>query len=131
MSHHYICPDDYDVRREARRDAEDGWSRHRYRDECPDAAELYDREYRRNEYRIEEERAEEARAERARERRQEEEAMFEEECRQEQYWREYQAYLRAIEEDYIFSMQMDERVNADADPPTSGPLQGLHLQEKT
>lgn len=122
MSHSPYCPDDYEARREARWDAHSGWNRHRYQDECPDAHEAYEREYRRESYRMKEAREEERLAEARAERRLREEAEWEEaqvyEHRADEYERamerEYAAYVAAEYEAHCLD---EARVNADADPP--------------
>lgn len=121
MSHYWNCPDDSEARREARRDADyGGWNRHRYQDECPEAHEVYEREFRREQYRIEE-RAEEERAEaRAVARRRE--ASYEADRREQDdyYDRQWQFHQAAIFDreahDYYLALEMDEgRVNRDAE----------------
>lgn len=95
MSHRWNCPTDWEARREGERAAEWGRSRssNPYEDSywnrdkaCPEAAEEWDRGYRRAEMRAEEEREEEAARQRAIRRRAEEDETA--------YWleQERQAY---------------------------------------
>lgn len=122
MSHRWDCPTEWEARREAQHDAEyTGWNHHRYQDDCPEAHQAYEREYRQEQYRIEE-RVEEARmealqAERRREMHaQEQMAEWAYYKGQEQRYYE-QLAKREYVEDMIAQEIDDGRVNRDAEQP--------------
>lgn len=105
MAHRWDCPDEYEARETARRDAsfdhDYGWGRsYRSPYECDEANDAYRREYEYQANRAEEEAAEERRRQRIHEeRRQEEEyyaSMAEEQARQEADERAYYASLEAL-----------------------------------
>lgn len=120
MSHNWNCPDPWEARREARHDAEySGWNHHRYREDCPEANEAYEREYRNEEYRIEE-RAEEARAEARRAERNRESYAQEQMAEAAYYTEQERQYYEQREADYYEALMWQEP--NDVAPPTATAL---------
>jgi hypothetical protein len=107
MSHRDSCPDRWQVRRDAERDAEDGYHRRRPYD-CDEANREYSRQINYAEERMAEERAAERAAERRRESAREEERQYQEYCEQQEYY----AYLDAQEEEAYWS-QFQEQISED------------------
>ena len=118
MSHEWNCPTESEARSSARRDAEDGYSRRRYQDSCPEAAEAYTREYRRESHRLDEERIDERQRQLADERRQEEEEEDEFRQLEDEYMDAQLRNLQASADAFYLEMEEREydRVNADAEP---------------
>lgn len=119
MSHDWNCPDRWQAQSEARRDAEDGWNRHRYREDCEEASREYEREYRNEQYRIEE-RAEEERAQHRYAEQREEQRRMEEQWAQQGYEEQARCHYEArMHEEYVDAMIAQEieegRVNRDAE----------------
>lgn len=100
MSHNWNCPDEYEARRRAERDASFDRGGYSWRSpyECDEANEAYRREYRYQETRMEEDRAQERRRERAREeQRQQEEYWAAEQAEQERQEADERAYYEQME----------------------------------
>jgi len=102
MSHSWNCPDDYEARRAARWDAEDGFNRHRYDRDCEHANKVYEREYRSQELYLENQRAEERAANRRRE------ACIQEDAFYAQQQGEYEEMLCQQEADHWAAVQAEE-----------------------
>jgi hypothetical protein len=118
VSHNLSCPTDWEIRSAARRDAESGYRRDRWSEDCPESQEEYRRQYRSAEYRIEEQRAEEEQRqyyERIAHEQEREEAEAEQ-ARQDQYWREDQRWLDSIEA----QMRAEATVEPELAPDTEG-----------
>lgn len=126
MSHRWYCPDEYEARRRARRDADcdahDGYRRYSTPyDDCPEASNAYRREYEREVAYREEEIA----MERQRERRRAEERAMEEEAQrqaeEEAYWRaQEEAHYREMQEEHYRQMEVEAGADQESDTQHGG-----------